>query len=101
MHPGEQMVERLPKWKIGSSREMFPSDLTRNTTVIAVVIDMFRLECGGDSRKSPLPPFFERGNAYTPAFLLVARSVLKSLQDIASPPFDKGGQGDFKKHHLE
>jgi hypothetical protein len=79
MHPGEQMVERLPKWKIGSSREMFPSDLTRNTTVIAVVIDMFRLECGGDSRKSPLAP------------LLDARTVLKPLEIFPLSLFEKGG----------
>jgi hypothetical protein len=42
-------------------------------------------------------PFLKGEKADTLAALLVARAVLKPLQAFTSPPFDKGGQGDFKK----
>jgi len=49
-----------------------------------------------DSKKSPLTPLLKGGNTHTPASLFAASAVLKPLQAITSPPFDKGDRGILK-----
>jgi len=72
--------------------------LSQRLSVIADVINMFRLEGVCGSIKSPLTPLFEKGgNTYTPALLVATIGVLIWLQAFISSPFDKGGQGDLIK----
>jgi hypothetical protein len=67
---------------------------------IALVINMFRLEGVCNSKKSPLAPLFERGNACRPAALLDESAGLEPLQVFTRSPFGKGGQGDFEKEPI-
>ena len=73
-------------------------DKSKKNSLIADVINMFRLEGVCDNIKSPLAPLFEKGGtAYTPALLITAIGVLIHLQAFISSPFDKGGSGGFNK----
>jgi len=62
---------------------------------------MLRLIEVCDRLKSPLTPLFKKGgNAYTPAWLIVAIGVLNLLQAFMSSPFDKVGQRDLIKRQI-
>ena len=49
--------------------------------------------------RHPPGPSFERGERLHTG-LLFARAVLKPLQAFTRSPFDKEGQGDFKKEPI-